>query len=178
MAASSTKPARWTHLATAIVTIAVLRIFDMVMWTDTQPAVPYTSTAGGRGGGDSEVATAIASAHYNSVLPRHAVDDAAVVSVAARALSDVKEAPVLAEKPPPEVATQALPAVQPVTAAASEAGPQHLVSTHRCYRMPPWGDVCVYSNLCLDGELFYYLDNDSPAALTARRYWACTCCGS
>ncbi len=40
--------------------------------------------------------------------------------------------------------------------------------------MEPWGDVCLYENLCIDGTDFYYLmDSGSKNLSTARRYWAC-----
>ena len=85
----------------------------------------------------------------------------------------------------------AKPGAAPVVADARRSGPDTAASPvmappaaseplrthHRCHRMEPWADICVYDNLCFDGQLFYLLDpHGSAAAPEPGSYiWACTC---
>jgi hypothetical protein len=36
-----------------------------------------------------------------------------------------------------------------------------LTTTWKCQRVGPYADVCVYENLCHDGEFWYFIDPDA-----------------
>jgi hypothetical protein len=40
-------------------------------------------------------------------------------------------------------------------------------TTKKCYRMAPWGDVCVTENVCWDGSLWYVLHPTKPTTVTS-----------
>jgi hypothetical protein len=51
------------------------------------------------------------------------------------------------------------------SAAASEG-----LTRRRCMRMGAWGDVCVYENLCFDGNVYYFLEEEGGRNITTTRF--------
>ena len=55
----------------------------------------------------------------------------------------------------------------------TEPPTHHGATTRRqCYRMPSWGDVCLYHNACFAGTHWYFFDQDAPSAPRGRLIWS------
>ncbi len=46
-------------------------------------------------------------------------------------------------------------------------------SSHKCHRMEPWGDICLYENLCFDGTVLYMMRDEWPVE-PEEVFWSCT----
>lgn len=49
-----------------------------------------------------------------------------------------------------------------------------VVSSHKCYRMTSWGDVCVHHNVCFDGLVWNVLDPRSSNTDVHSTKWKVT----
>ena len=75
-------------------------------------------------------------------------------------------------QPPREPHT---PAAPPAPASRALAPSGTLETVRKCYRMPPWGDVCLYNNACFTGTAWYFFEEDAPKIIREQRIWAGGC---
>ncbi len=64
-------------------------------------------------------------------------------------------------------------AARATTTSTASAPPSLLRTRHACHRMEPWGDVCVYENMCYDGDALYYFDESGDERWTGSYHWSC-----
>jgi hypothetical protein len=165
--------------ASVVATFTVVRVFDMMvitgqhgtvggltvagrLWTETPSAVDLQAPVP-QDDGTIAGLTPASSPSLGGLLPSDggSQNDVPIVLQAAAQVDSA----------PPEMQSQQ-DAGQPSRAGNSL---EKLLSSHRCHRMEPWGDVCLYENLCFDGDVYYYLNADAEAKLTSTRHWSCTC---
>ena len=71
-----------------------------------------------------------------------------------------------------------VPAAAHAAAAAEGASsppivPSPAVTTrHQCHRMEPWGDVCLYHNLCMTRDTLYYFREDGSKTYPTTVQWS------
>ena len=75
--------------------------------------------------------------------------------------------------------------VSPPSADGSGKSTDTFLSKRRCSRMAPWGDICVYDNVCFSEGLVKFVDPDRPENRRERGRtcsfapplkWACATC--
>jgi hypothetical protein len=98
-------------------------------------------------------------------LPAAPVVVAAVSPCASQTPAPSPSSTPVAAVAPAEAATAATPTRQPTT-------PGALTTTRKCYRMPPWGDVCLYHNACFTGNAWYFFEDSAPKTIREHRIWS------
>ncbi len=72
-----------------------------------------------------------------------------------------------------EPATTGSPRVEWGAAAASPVSttPADFQTTYKCYRSVDWAEICIYNNLCHDGNMIVFFDNDKGDNKTLIPRW-------